>query len=71
MHDPMAFVSSLAFAALGALIVPARGGVTYPDCANGPLRSNTVCDTSASPAARAAALVEAMNTNEKLANLIK
>ncbi|KAL2156745.1 hypothetical protein VTH82DRAFT_1491 [Thermothelomyces myriococcoides] len=70
MHDPMAFVSSLAFAALGALIVPARGGVTYPDCANGPLRSNTVCDTSASPAARAAALVEAMNTNEKLANLI-
>ncbi|GAB1318406.1 xylan 1,4-beta-xylosidase [Madurella fahalii] len=58
---------ALAFA---ALIAPARAGVKYPDCANGPLRSNLVCDTSADPAARAAALVAAMNNNEKLANLI-
>lgn len=65
----MAFLS-LALA-LGVLVVPARSGVTYPDCANGPLRSNVVCDTSAAPEARAAALVAAMNNNEKLANLIK
>lgn len=57
--------------ALAMLVAPARGGVKYPDCANGPLRSNLVCDTSAAPAARAAALVAAMNTNEKLDNLIK
>jgi beta-D-xylosidase 4 len=56
---------------LGALVAPARGGVKYPDCRNGPLRSNLVCDTSASPEARASALVAAMNNNEKLANLIK
>jgi beta-D-xylosidase 4 len=54
-----------------AIAAPARGGVTYPDCANGPLRSNLVCNTSAAPEARAAALVGAMNNNEKLANLIK
>jgi beta-D-xylosidase 4 len=66
----MVFFSVLALC-LGALVVPVRSGVKYPDCANGPLKSNRVCDTSASPKARAAALVAAMNNNEKLANLIK
>ena len=66
----MVFLSAIAFS-LGALVVPARSGVTYPNCANGPLKSNLVCDTSAAPEARAAALVAAMNNNEKLANLIK
>ncbi|KAK0836018.1 hypothetical protein LTR73_000519 [Friedmanniomyces endolithicus] len=44
----------------------------YPDCKNGPelLTSNLVCDTSASPAARAAAIINAMNITEKLANLL-
>ncbi|KAK0862997.1 hypothetical protein LTS02_006803 [Friedmanniomyces endolithicus] len=44
----------------------------YPDCVNGPelLTSNLVCDTSASPAARAAAIINAMNITEKLANLL-
>ena len=56
---------------LGALVVPARAGVKYPDCANGPLKSNLVCDSSAAPEARAAALVASMSNSEKLANLIK
>lgn len=56
---------------LVALVVPARGGVKYPDCANGPLKSNLVCDSSAAPEARAAALVATMSNTEKLANLIK
>ena len=43
----------------------------FPDCAKGPLANNTVCDPKASPADRAAALVAAMNINEKLANLVE
>ena len=66
----MVFLSTLALS-LGILIVPVRGGVKYPDCANGPLKSNLVCDSSAAPEARAAALVAAMSNSEKLANLIK
>ncbi|KAH8894300.1 glycoside hydrolase [Thozetella sp. PMI_491] len=42
----------------------------YPDCAHGPLANTTVCDTKASPSARAAALVKALNITEKLNNLI-
>ncbi|KAK4207091.1 putative exo-1,4-beta-xylosidase bxlB [Rhypophila decipiens] len=45
-------------------------GFTFPDCVNGPLAGNTVCDTKASPSDRAAALVKAMTANEKLANLV-
>ncbi|KAK3633005.1 hypothetical protein LTR56_016053 [Elasticomyces elasticus] len=44
----------------------------YPDCVDGPdlLTSNLVCDPSASPADRAAAIINAMNITEKLANLL-
>jgi xylan 1,4-beta-xylosidase len=66
----MVLLSVLAVS-LGALVAPVRSGVKYPDCENGPLRLNLVCDTSASPEARASALVAAMNNNEKLENLIK
>ena len=38
----------------------------FPDCVNGPLKNNTVCDTSASVTDRATALVNAMNVDEKL-----
>jgi len=54
-----------AFATQGAL------GFDFPDCANGPLANNTVCDPKASPPDRAAALVKAMAISEKLENLIK
>ena len=43
----------------------------YPDCANGPkaLTTNLVCNTHATAAARAAAIIAAMNITEKLDNL--
>ncbi|KAK2803353.1 hypothetical protein FQN50_007012 [Emmonsiellopsis sp. PD_5] len=44
---------------------------TFPDCANGPLASNTVCDRDASPSERAAALVAALNSTEKLQNIVR
>lgn len=44
---------------------------TYPDCRNGPLAKNGVCDSTLSPAARAAALVAAMTNEEKLQNLVR
>lgn len=44
---------------------------TFPDCLDGPLSSNTVCDQNATPAQRASALVEAMTTEEKLENLVR
>lgn len=56
---------------VAVLLAPVKGGVTYPDCTNGPLKSNLVCDQSASPEARATALVGAMSNNDKLANLVK
>ncbi|EAA28973.2 glycoside hydrolase family 3 protein [Neurospora crassa] len=43
---------------------------TYPDCVNGPLASLKVCDATLSPPQRAAALVAAMTTEEKLQNLV-
>jgi xylan 1,4-beta-xylosidase len=42
-----------------------------PDCVNGALKSNKVCDTTASPADRAAALVNALQQQEKLNNLVR
>ncbi|KAH0151170.1 1,4-beta-D-xylosidase, partial [Aureobasidium melanogenum] len=42
----------------------AQGG--FPDCVNGPLSNNTVCDKSADPVARAKALVAAFTVAEKL-----
>lgn len=43
----------------------------YPDCSNGPLAKTVVCDPTASPPDRAAALVKAMNISEKLVNLVE
>ena len=62
---------SAALLLVATSLAPVRGGITYPDCANGPLKSNVVCDTTAAPAARASALVAAMSDSDKLANLIK
>ncbi|RYO66335.1 putative exo-1,4-beta-xylosidase [Alternaria tenuissima] len=41
-----------------------------PDCVNGPLKDNKICDVNAPPTERAAALVAAMETAEKLDNLM-
>lgn len=43
----------------------------FPDCVNGPLKSNKVCDVTETPANRASALVQAMQPNEKLQNIIR
>jgi beta-D-xylosidase 4 len=55
-------------AAVCALDAPFQ---TYPDCRNGPLSKNKVCDRSLPPAQRAAALVAAMTNEEKLQNLVR
>ncbi|GAP88206.1 putative glycoside hydrolase family 3 protein [Rosellinia necatrix] len=60
----------VAFPALLEAMVEAT--LVFPDCVNGPelLTSNLVCDTTAAPAERAAALIEAWNITEKLANMV-
>ena len=51
---------------LGLLATGASAaGHLFPDCQNGPLASNGVCDTKLSPTARAQALVKAFTTDEK------
>lgn len=51
---------------LGLLATGASAaGHLFPDCQNGPLASNGVCDTKASPVERAQALVKAFTTEEK------
>ena len=57
---------------VAALFTPTAtaAGHLFPDCVNGPLASNTVCNTNASVADRAKALVAEFNTTEKYALLI-
>ena len=55
---------------LGASLVSTTHAIG-PDCVNGPLKTNKICDVTASPAERAAALVEVMETQEKLDNLVR
>lgn len=43
----------------------------FPNCVDGPLASNKICDTSAHPAERAAALVALLEPEEKLQNIIR
>lgn len=43
----------------------------YPDCVNGPLASNGVCNMGLDPSERAKALVAAMTIEEKLANMVE
>jgi hypothetical protein len=62
------------FSRLVVVVGVGRSVVTasqFPDCVNGPLSNNTVCNDKASPAERAAALVKAMNITEKLVNLVE
>jgi xylan 1,4-beta-xylosidase len=56
---------------LGASLASTTYAAIGPDCANGPLKSNKICDVKASPSERAAALVAAMQTQEKLDNLVR
>jgi beta-D-xylosidase 4 len=56
---------------LVAFLATSASGAIGPDCAAGPLKSNKICDVTASPPERAAALVAAMQSQEKLDNLVR
>lgn len=43
---------------------------SFPDCVNGPLKNNTVCDTTKSPAERAQALVALFTVPELISNTV-
>lgn len=55
----------------GAAVSGVQAPFTLPDCINGALASNPVCDTTLPRADRAAALIQAMTIDEKLSNLMK
>lgn len=53
-------------AVLVLLSVVAGDDIEWPDCVNGPLSKNTICDASASHADRAKALVAELTIAEKI-----
>ena len=55
----------LAIAGFAAAQLTGRG---FPDCSQGPLKNNKVCDLSLDPLTRATALISAFTTDEKLNN---
>jgi xylan 1,4-beta-xylosidase len=61
-------LSSIAFAGLA---VSQQYPYHFPNCEDGTIASNKVCDRGLSPPERAAAIVEALNITEKLGNLIR
>ncbi|KAI3585739.1 glycoside hydrolase superfamily [Fusarium oxysporum f. sp. albedinis] len=61
--------SALSLSLLNGLATAATP-YTLPDCTKGPLSKNGICDTSLSPAKRAAALVAALTPEEKVGNLV-
>lgn len=64
----MASALGLALLALAGHATAQLEGRGFPDCVNGPLKNNTVCDTSADPLARATALINVFTIEEKLNN---
>lgn len=55
-----------------ALVEAALAGpYTPPDCTKEPLASNGICDSTLLPPERAAALVAAMDPEDKVANLVR
>lgn len=49
----------------GSVAAQSRTAALFPDCENGPLANNTICDTNASVADRARALVAELTVEEK------
>lgn len=54
-----------------AVVGSAQARFVYPDCTEGKLAKNAICDTSLSRAERAAGLVKSMTVEEKLGNIIR
>lgn len=67
----MRLTSSTSILVLQASFAAAQTVLHYPNCVNGTLAANKVCDVNVSPPDRAAALVAAMTIEEKLENLVK
>ncbi|TGO36934.1 hypothetical protein BHYA_0111g00340 [Botrytis hyacinthi] len=53
---------------LGAIGITGVVAHEFPDCVNGPLANNTVCDTNSDPYTRAAALISLFTFAEKVNN---
>ena len=60
----------LAFLTVIAVATSSVSGYAFPDCANGPLTNNTVCDTSKDAVTRATALIDLWTVTELVANMI-
>lgn len=56
---------------LAAAVTGVQAPFSLPNCIDGKLSSNKVCDSSLPRAERAAALISAMTIEEKLANMVK
>jgi xylan 1,4-beta-xylosidase len=63
------FVKSLVGIAAYALLVGVSQAA-FPDCTNGPLRNNSVCNPSLPAEQRAKALVKVLNVTEKIGQLV-
>jgi beta-D-xylosidase 4 len=63
--------SLLSGIALAGLAATQQYPYQFPNCEDGIIASNKVCDRSLSPSERAAAIVEALNITEKLGNLVR
>ncbi|KAF2179690.1 glycoside hydrolase family 3 protein [Zopfia rhizophila CBS 207.26] len=51
---------------LSTLLCASGAVALFPDCVNGPLKNNTICNTSASPVDRAKALISLYTLEEKI-----
>jgi len=67
----MKFYTSSVLFLTASLLCSSAQGLTWPNCDDGTLADNDVCNTDLPPSNRAAALVKAMNMNEKLRNFVK
>ncbi|KAF1949057.1 glycoside hydrolase [Byssothecium circinans] len=57
---------STSYRYFGTLLFASGALALFPDCVNGPLKNETICDTSASPAERARSLVSLYSLEEKI-----
>lgn len=53
-----------------AAIAVAQGASAFPDCVNGPLRDNLVCNTTAHFVDRATSLIEEFNLTDLVNNTV-
>lgn len=71
--NPLLWLANMELAAvpvLFLLLLTVIAGNPYPDCVNGPLASNLVCNTTANFLDRAKALVNAMTLEEMVNNTV-